>query len=77
MGHEGDERLDQVKVWLLEGDVDLSMNERTRFLLRGFGDRRMAVTEIRDADTTGKVEVLSTAHHRDIAAGAALDELIC
>lgn len=36
----------------------------------------MAVAEIGNTNTASEVEVFASAHHRDVAAGAALDDLI-
>ena len=77
MRHDGDKLLHELKVRLLECDVDLAVDELAGLFLCRFGHGRVAMAQIRDANAASEVQVFAAAHHGDIAAGTTLDDFIC
>ena len=75
MRHDGHQSLHQLKVRLLEGNVDLAVDEFSNLGLCSLGDGWVTVAQVGDTDATGEIEVLAAAYHFDIAAGSALEDL--
>lgn len=73
--HDRHQRPHEVEVRLLERNVDLRVHHLAHLRLRRFGDARVTVAQVRDADAAGEVEHLASARHGHVAAGAALDHL--
>jgi len=74
VGHDGDQAVDELEVWLLKGNVDLAMDEFAHLVLRGLCDFWVAVAQVGDTDAAGEVEVFAAADHCYVAAGSALED---
>lgn len=75
MRHQWHQRLYQLQVGLVEGDVDLAMGELVDLRMDSFVDCWVGVTEIGDTNTTCEVQVFASLGGSDVATSAIFEHV--